>query len=224
MIPSMPTSPPLAPLEPPTPEPPPPRPRANGGGEAKRAAHKVARWLHVYASMLALLIVLFFGVTGLTLNHPDWGTGTTSATTTGTFPFAAETDGDVAWLPIAEYVRRTHDVKGTVKSFEVTDGKGSIEFTNPGYSATLLFDTATGEYQLTVDQQGLVAIMNDLHKGRDTAPGWSWVIDIAAVFLIVIALTGLVLQLFLKRRRRKALLTGAAGVLLVVVVAALTLT
>jgi hypothetical protein len=30
------------------------------------------RWLHIYLSMFGLAAVLFFSVTGLTLNHPDW--------------------------------------------------------------------------------------------------------------------------------------------------------
>ena len=30
------------------------------------------RWLHIYLSMFGLASVLFFSVTGLTLNHPDW--------------------------------------------------------------------------------------------------------------------------------------------------------
>ena len=30
------------------------------------------RWLHVYLSMISLAVVLFFSVTGITLNHPDW--------------------------------------------------------------------------------------------------------------------------------------------------------
>ena len=30
------------------------------------------RWLHIHLSMFGLAVVLFFSVTGLTLNHPDW--------------------------------------------------------------------------------------------------------------------------------------------------------
>ena len=30
------------------------------------------RWLHIYLSMFSLAVVLFFSVTGITLNHPDW--------------------------------------------------------------------------------------------------------------------------------------------------------
>ena len=31
-----------------------------------------SRWLHIYLSMFSFIIVLFFSVTGLTLNHVDW--------------------------------------------------------------------------------------------------------------------------------------------------------
>ena len=33
---------------------------------------RLMRWLHIYLSMLGLAAVLFFSVTGITLNHPDW--------------------------------------------------------------------------------------------------------------------------------------------------------
>src|SRR5271163_1044178 len=33
---------------------------------------KLMRWLHIYLSMFGLAAVLFFSVTGITLNHPDW--------------------------------------------------------------------------------------------------------------------------------------------------------
>ena len=33
------------------------------------------RWFHTYVSMLGLGSLLFFSVTGLTLNHPDWTLG-----------------------------------------------------------------------------------------------------------------------------------------------------
>src|SRR6516225_7108854 len=33
---------------------------------------KLMLWLHIYLSMFGLVTVLFFSVTGITLNHPDW--------------------------------------------------------------------------------------------------------------------------------------------------------
>ena len=190
----------------------------------KRRTHHLARWLHVYASMIALLIVLFFGITGLTLNHPDWapGGGTTTETSTGTFPFPAQSNGTIAWLPIAEYVRTTYDVKGTVGSFDATDGQGSIAFENPGYTADLFFDVDTGAYQLTIEQQGFVAVMNDLHKGRNAGSTWRWTIDVAAVLLVAISLTGLTMQFFLRKRRRSALVASAVGAVVLVGLIVLT--
>ena len=38
----------------------------------KRRAAALARWLDIYLSMASFAILLFFAVTGLTLNHPDW--------------------------------------------------------------------------------------------------------------------------------------------------------
>ncbi len=74
-----------------------------------------------------------------------------------------------------------------------------------------VLDVATGDYDLAVTQQGFVAVMNDLHKGRDTGSGWRWVIDVSAGFLVLISVTGLVMQFFLRKRRRSALTVAALG-------------
>ena len=196
-------------------------------GQRKRGLHRWARVLHVYSSMIALVIVLFFGVSGITLNHPTWTFGDQVELTTesGILPVATTMeDGSVDFLTISEYVREEFGVTGSVNSFDLTNGEGSIAYKNPGYSADLFFDVETGEFELTIEQQGWVAVMNDLHKGRDTGTAWKWVIDISAGFLVVISLTGLVMQLFLRKRRRSALISSAVGALVVVGLIAYTLT
>jgi len=47
----------------------------------------------------------------------------------------------------------------------------------PGYTADVFLDRATGTYDSTETRMGFVALMNDLHKGRDSGRVWSWVID-----------------------------------------------
>ena len=71
----------------------------------------------------------------------------------------------------------------------------------PGYSADAIIDRATGRYALTELRLGLVAILNDLHKGRDTGGVWKSVIDIAAGLLCFVSLSGLVLLYFLQKHR-----------------------
>ena len=46
----------------------------------------------------------------------------------------------------------------------------------------------------TVEEQGLLGVLNDLHKGRDTGSKWKWLIDVSALFLVVVAVTGLGIQ------------------------------
>ena len=67
---------------------------------------------------------------------------------------------------------------------------------------------------MTVESQGLLGVLNDLHKGRDTGARRKWLIDASAVFLVVVSLTGLGIQVFQKKRRRRALAFAAGfGVL-----------
>jgi hypothetical protein len=192
----------------------------------KRDAHRWARWIHVYSSMLALLLMLFFGITGITLNHPSWtfGDETEVITTTGTLPFETTfDDGTTDYLTISEYVRDEHGVGGQVDSFTTTNGEASIAYRNAGYGADLFVDIDDATYELTVEQQGWVGVMNDLHKGRDTTTLWKWVIDISAAFLVVISLTGLTMQFFLRKRRRSALLAVGGGAVLMLALMAFTL-
>ncbi len=191
-----------------------------------RDLQRWSRWAHVYTSMTALLVVLFFAVTGLTLNHPSWTFGDDVDTMTyhGVLPFAATApDAGVAFLSASEYVRATHGVKGRVDSFGELNGKATIAYRDPAYSAELFFDLHRGTYELTVQQQGWVAVMNDLHKGRDTASSWRWVIDVSAGLLVVVSLTGLVLQVSLRKRRRLALTTAGVATLVMAVLVVFTL-
>lgn len=181
----------------------------------RRATNIWSRRIHVYTSMITLVVVLFFGLTGLTLNHPDWtfGDQTDTVTDTGALPPAATaTDGSADLLAIAEYVRATYGVSAPVADYQTDDaGRGSIAFKRPGYVADVIFDAGDGTYTMTIEQQGWVAVLNDLHKGRDAGSSWSWVIDLTAGFLVVISGTGLLMQVLMRKRRRPALTSAAVG-------------
>ena len=163
--------------------------------------------------MISLIIVLFFGVTGITLNHPDWtfGSEPRATTVTGTLPAGAISDGNVEFLVVSEFLRNEHDVKGQVTNFDDDGAQGTISFKNPGYGAEVFFDIDTGSYTLSENAQGWVTVMNDLHKGRDSTSSWRWVIDISGGLLVVISATGLGVQFFLRKRRFSALALSIVG-------------
>jgi hypothetical protein len=182
------------------------------------------RWLHIYLSMIGLAALLFFSVTGLTLNHPDWfyAGASRSAAAEGKLdpswvrPGPAES---VAKLEVVEHLRRAHGVRGALADFTIDEYECVIGFKGPGYAADAFVDRASGAYRFSETAHGLVAILNDLHKGRDSGPVWSVLIDVSAVLSTLMALTGLGLLLFLKRRRVPGLLVALVGTALVVLLA-----
>jgi uncharacterized protein len=197
-------------------------PRVRAPRPLKARVNALLRWLHIYTSMISLLVVLFFAVTGITLNHPDWVFGTREVTknTTGTLPSGWLVNGKPDWLTVVEYLRATAGVKGQAGDYVTADSadpEDSLSFHAPGYSADVFIAKATGSYKLGVTQQGFVAVLNDFHKGRDSGGAWGWVIDVSGGFLALIALTGLGLLLYMKKIRRAALLTMLGGAVLIVV-------
>lgn len=60
---------------------------------------------------------------------------------------------------------------------------------------------------------GFAALINDLHKGRDTGGVWKAVIDIAAALLVVISFTGLILLYFVHKYRLAGMILLGAGAL-----------
>ncbi|WP_422923450.1 PepSY-associated TM helix domain-containing protein [Singulisphaera sp. PoT] len=190
-----------------------------------------SRWLHIYVSLFGLAIVLFFSVTGLTLNHPDWF-GEAERTT------QAEGDLELRWLnqevsaksgeddptrriaklEVVEHLRKTHGIRGALSDFRADDLECTVTFKGPGFAADAFIDRGTGHYTLTQTYHGLIAAINDLHKGRDTGAAWSVVIDLSAILLIIVSLSGLILLLYLKRRRLSGLFTGVAGTVVILAI------
>ena len=93
-----------------------------------------------------------------------------------------------------------------------------VSFKAPGYTADAFIDRATGSYDLTVTRMRLAAILNDLHKGRDSGPAWKLLIDLSAAVLTFVSLSGLVLIYFIHKHRAAGLMSLAAGATIVYIV------
>ncbi len=193
------------------------------------------RWLHIYMSMFSLAVVLFFSVTGITLNHPDWfysaAEGHSEAEGqvnlkwlhrqgAAAVPEAGDRGGlvhDVAKLEVVEHLRATHKIRGALVDFRVDENECLVSFKGPGYGADAFIDRESGHYRLTESYHGFIAVLNDLHKGRDTGAVWSVVIDVSAILMTAISVTGLVLLFYLKLRRVPGVIVALVGAALVIV-------
>jgi len=192
---------------------------ATKASNPKKEVAKLSRWLHIYLSMVSFAIVLFFSVTGLTLNHPTWlgGDKQVNVKNKGALNVKWVNNPDtnkIAKLEIVEFLRKTYNVKGYVSEFRIDDTEVSVSLKGPAYSADAFIDRETGKYELSEIKMGIVAVMNDLHKGRDSGSGWGWIIDISAVFLILVSLSGLILLCFIKKRRVAGFITGIIGLII----------
>lgn len=168
--------------------------------------------------MSSFAVVFFFAVTGLTLNHPQWFAKQVRTTTTKGSIEASWThtanDGDVRKLEIVELLRSRHGIQAALAEFRLDDRECDLSFKGPGYSADVFIERTTGAYELTESRMGWGAILNDLHKGRDTGSRWRGFIDVSAVLLVFVSLSGLILIWFVhKHRAAGALFLLAGGVL-----------
>ncbi len=183
----------------------------------RQKSAKTARWLHIYLSMVSFGIVLFFAVTGLTLNHPDWFAGSVKTRQSrGPVDHAllqpsGATQPDTSGL--IQNLRTREHLHGTVaaEDLRVDDSEISFSYKAPGYAADVIIDRPHETYSVTEVRNGIVAVLNDLHKGRDSGKAWGWVIDISAVLLTLVSLTGLIILWFIYKRRTSGLLIGAVG-------------
>lgn len=181
----------------------------------KKRTAALSRWLHVYLSMFSFIVVLFFAVTGITLNHAEWFDGRQVENKfAGIVPAAWVNTPDTAEvkkLEIVEMLRKNYGIKGYVSDFIIQDDRCLVSFKGPGYNADAFINRTDGKFQLTELKLGLVAVLNDLHKGRDSGKTWSWLIDVSAVFLTLVSVSGLLMLLFLKKKRLNGIIIAIVG-------------
>ncbi|MDA1265668.1 MAG: PepSY-associated TM helix domain-containing protein [Planctomycetota bacterium] len=187
----------------------------------RRSLSWSVRWGHTYLSLLGAGALVFFALTGLTLNHPgvfEAEDAVVDRTLEGTLdPLWCKED--VARLEIVEQLRAEHGLRGRVQDFTIDDWELALVFAGPGYGADVTIDRESGAFSGSETRRGAWARLHDLHKGTGTGGAWSWVIDVAAVVLFLAGCSGLWLVCYVKRRRRAGLVTatlGAAAVLVIV--------
>jgi uncharacterized protein len=192
-------------------------PAASGNGRLIRRLASISRWLHLYFSMASFALVFFFAATGITLNHQEWfARQQRTALAKGridTHWTRASGGGEAAKLEIVEHLRNTHGIHAALSDFRLDESQCVVSFRGPGYTADVFIDRETGSYDLTETRMGFGAMINDLHKGRDTGHAWKAMIDVSAVILCLVSFSGLILIFFLHRRRVAGILALGAGAL-----------
>lgn len=190
----------------------------------KRNIASASRWLHIYLSMFSFIALLFFAVTGITLNHTEWFSNqqqTVSVKGDMNKTFLSPDSNQIKKLEIVEFLRNKHGIKAPLKDFIIDEYQCVLSFKGPGYNADIFLDRVKASYELAQTSTGLVGILNDLHKGRDTSTQWKWLIDASAILMILVSLTGLMMLFFLKKKRVAGILIVGIGGLITYLIYAL---
>jgi hypothetical protein len=185
------------------------------GHHVRRLIAHWSRVLHTYLSMVSFSILFFFAATGITLNHQDKMNGEPKvARLSGRLEAASVATSRGKQIDQAGIVAQlfaAHRIKGHLSDFRVDDDMVTVSFKGPGYTADAFIDRKTATYDMTETRMGLVAIINDLHKGRDTGTAWAQLIDLSAVLMMLVSVTGLTLIFFLHKRLTLGLWMLAIG-------------
>tara|TARA_B110000495_G_C23042534_1_gene626510 strand:+ start:4021 stop:4620 length:600 start_codon:yes stop_codon:yes gene_type:complete len=186
----------------------------------------LARLIHVYVSMALLTLLLFFSVTGITLNHPEWFSShqaqvVESELTIDTIAELALSDGQVTseqQQVITSEIDQAFAVSLQNTKPELMSGELFYSIKQAGKSASIAVDLETGEAFFEQTHYGWWAVLNDLHKGRNTSNFWGWIIDFSSVLFIVFAITGFILAMPQKRFHRTLIVSVSSTLLAIITI------
>ncbi|OTG67762.1 hypothetical protein B9T25_07130 [Acinetobacter sp. ANC 4470] len=186
----------------------------------RRDFYRHSRYVHGWLSAFAFLTLLFFSVTGLLLNHPEWfEPAKTEKTTQLILPESVlksikqqENPSDT----ILSYVRQQQNVVGRYQSSEVMDNEVMIRLESPAGATDIWVMADTGETEITQKPASTVSMLNDLHRGKNSGLAWSWLIDISAIIFIALSLVGYILFLSIKTRLVTHLVLSAISLALII--------
>ena len=159
----------------------------------QRLLKKWSRTFHIYLSMLGLLGILFFAVTGVMLNHEEWfGLAEPHARKVeGVIPPALLTEPDQ--LAVVEKFRKDFGATGAVDSFDAQENQITVVFKAPARRVEATIDRQSGQAEVLLESRNAAARFTELHRGTEAGSAWRVVIDVVAGVQIISALTGMLL-------------------------------
>lgn len=167
------------------------------------------RQWHWISSAVCLTGLLLFAATGFTLNHAaSFEAKPNTTRIEKTLPDdvlpALEKAKDKAPLPpaVAAAIQKETGVDISTRSADVSDDEIYIDLATPGIDASVAIDRLSGDMTYERTTRGVIAILNDLHKGRHAGPAWTLFIDVIAVACVLFAVTGFGLLWFYEKNRR----------------------
>jgi hypothetical protein len=184
----------------------------------KHVIRMIGHWgllLHIYISMAGFTLVLLFGVTGLTLNHEDFG-WSQPITSRSTITVPAETLAHPDQAALGRYLQDALSIRSPMTDYREDPDQIQVTMAAPGHRTVVTVNRAERTADVESVTRGLLGKLDDLHKGFDSGRAWYWIIDLTAILLTLSALTGMVTLVSFRARRRSGFIVAGLGILSIV--------
>ncbi|PXF63922.1 PepSY-associated TM helix domain-containing protein [Kangiella spongicola] len=210
---------------------------------SKKRKNKKSFWMkqmhtwHWISSAICLICMILFAITGITLNHASFFESepeekvvetvipqevlvslqlqTERAIEQGSLDNLEFSNGFIAYLED----KIPHDLSLLKEQPDWSEEEIYIQKPLPGGDVWMSVDIPSGELVYMHTERGIIAWLNDLHKGRNTSLVWIWFIDIFAIATLIFCLTGLVLLQLHSKNRPSTWYVTAAGIIVPAILA-----
>ena len=178
------------------------------------------RVLHIFSAMPVLLLVLFFAITGVFLNHPDWDkTRSNKQNVTVSSPQwlinADNWDNNFRQhgLRLLQWLDAQHDIRATKFSIEWDDYDRLLILTLDSPAGNTVIEAMIDDAQIHIDQRQLstLAMLNNVHRAKHTTGLWLYLSDASAVAMILFCLSGFWLVVINRLQRKSAIAWFSGG-------------
>ena len=164
-------------------------------------------------------LLLFFCITGLVLNHPEWLDGADAEQGVKTYQLPgglrrALLAGSPDLAGLEDHIGSLTGLRNPGEvNLDREFGEVTLDYPLPAGYAFVVVAAESGAMEVDYRRGTLLALWNDLHKGRHSGPVWGLLIDASAVFMVLFALTGLVILVQSPRFRGRGLVLVVLGTL-----------
>lgn len=185
------------------------------------AVTRTMRVSHIYSAAPVLLLMFFFSVTGLYLNHPevDEGSVVTSQHDLELPEWALEGVDEETGPPasvvlqLLHWLDTEHQISGIDFTVEYDDLDGMLIIDLAGPDGSTLVEVLFEDGVASVDRRKLsfLARLNNLHRAKHVSGFWVYLADFSAVCMLVFCFSGIWLIAVNKLERTRATLTLLMG-------------
>ena len=189
---------------------------------------RLMRLAHWVIGAFVLTTLTFFAATGFMLNHGKWNEqepqqfeqeytlpeelSLPELSDDPNAPVPALAPALTAWLA----ARSPHPLAAYHMKIEAPEIL--LEYEGPGSEASLTIDSEARTVTYHEQKNGIVSLLNNLHKGRHAPAFWRLFMDAFAILTLVVALSGLALLVYYRKQRSSTWLWTSTGITLPLVI------